>query len=523
MKGIRKVAVPVLLGLVFVSGSLPVVSARGQSTETPTLTHGVASGDVTANSAVIWARASEPASMYVAYAPHRNLRNATITAGSVAETANDYTAHAQLNGLNPNTRYFYFVWFSKAGSDALPSSFDPNAAGVFQTAPALAQGQPVSFVWGGDLGGQRYCRRVDQGYAIFSTMLVLRPDFFIANGDMIYADGDCPADGPDGPGGWQNIPGDFPNIANSAVDWTDMDLVRDIYRRHWQYNRNDPHFQAFLRATPMYVQWDDHEVINDFGAPWTYWNAANQDRPGYPNLVEAGREALFDYHPIARNAAEPNRIYRSFNWGKHLDLFILDARSYRTQNDVADTPDNDKTLLGSAQMQWIKQQLLDSQATWKVISNDVPISIPTGSNAAVFGRDAWANGTAADYSFETGFERELRDLLGFIDDHDIKNVVFVTTDVHFAQSIRYETDVNGDGDMLLFHEFVSGPLNAVRGSPRELDPTFNPTSLYAEGNLFNYGYARMERGPAGNMQFIFDIRDEDGQPRPGSTITLCPQ
>ena len=87
-------------------------------------------------------------------------------------------------------------------------------------------------------------------------MQALAPDFFIGNGDLIYADGDCPAVGP---AGWVNIPGDFPNITSPSVDWTDAAAVREVYLRHYRYNRADPFFQSFLRSTPLIAQWDDHE------------------------------------------------------------------------------------------------------------------------------------------------------------------------------------------------------------------------------------------------------------------------
>ena len=360
-----------------------------------------------------------------------------------------------------------------------------------------------------------------RGYDIYSTMLDLSPDFFIGNGDMIYADGACPAEGPEDDDGWENIPGNFPSISDPAVDWTDAAGMTQVYRDHWRYNKDDPHVQELHQNVPIYAQWDDHEVVNDFGAQWDFWNLDTEDRDGFPNLVEAGRNALFDFNPIDRNQAETDRIYRSFNWGQYLDLFIVDARSYRSLNHLEDTEENAKTLLGAEQLQWLKDGLANSEALWKVVSTDVPMPIPTGSNAAVFGRDGWANGTASDFSAETGFERELTDLLSFLDDNDIQNVVFVTTDVHWATNIGYEADPNGDGDTLVLHEFVSGPLNAVRADPSELDPTFNPSTLYAEGQIFNFGYLRLEEQD-GSVNLLVDIRDETGTVREGSEVVLTP-
>ncbi len=500
--------------------------ASSQAASRPSLisvTHGVASGDVTATSAIIWARASHgPSQMHVEYATDPAFTNpltAQTEPGAVTQ-ATDYTAHLKLDQLTPDTTYYYRVWFTANPDEAKP--VQGAVTGTFRTAPSSETSRPIAFTVIGDLGGQGFCRRLDAGYRIFTPMLALGPDFVIANGDLIYADGTCPADGPAaGPADFENIPGDFPAINDPAVDWTDPAMVTGVYVKHWQYNRADPHFQRFLANTPVYAQWDDHEVINDFGAQWAYQNKETQRRPGFANLVQAGRETFFWYQPVDRVSGDENRIYRSFNWGKDLDLFIVDCRSYRSRNDEPDGPGH--TMLGAEQLEWLKQGLLTSQATWKIVSFDVPISIPTGSNAAEFGRDGWANGTADDFSAQTGFERELTDLLTFIDDNNIQNVAFVVTDVHFAMTIAYSADLNGDGDTVDFYEFVSGPVNAVMGEPGELDPTFNPTVVYQEGRLFNYSYIQIQPSTDGTAHLIADVRGEDGLPRPGSRIELVPR
>ena len=73
------------------------------------------------------------------------------------------------------------------------------------------------------------------------------------------------------------------------------------------YNRADPFYQHFLRQTPIIGQWDDHEVINDFGAPWTYWNSATVARAWYPNLVAQGLETFFAYTPMERPGMRSKR------------------------------------------------------------------------------------------------------------------------------------------------------------------------------------------------------------------------
>ena len=96
-------------------------------------------------------------------------------------------------------------------------------------------------------------------------------------------------------------------------------------------------------------------------------------REGFLNVVKAGINAFFNFSPIGRNQTYPNTIYRSFHWGKDVDLFILDSHSYRDRNDLADTFQNNKTLLGKEQMDWLKQNPLNSKAIWKIISSSTPV------------------------------------------------------------------------------------------------------------------------------------------------------
>ncbi len=485
------------------------------------LAHGVVSGDLNPTSAVVWAAASAPSEMIVEFWEEATFETAaTRSRHSGALLERDFATAFWLEGLTPDTAYTYRV--SAEATDRTGSlERSDSATGRFRTAPDSSTHRDFSFVFSGDLGGGGYCRRADSGYRIFDAMGHLQPDFFIAAGDMIYADNTCPATNPEGQ---PDIQGSFGSVAARSVDWSNYEQVRGAYFRHWRYNRADLPFQRFLRDTPMYVLWDDHEIINDGGASWSYWNATSANRAGYPTLASAARDAFFAYAPLARDPGDPNRIYRRFSWGADADLFLLDTRSYRSRNDLADSPENQKTMLGRQQLEWLKTGLVQSTATWKIVASSVPLSIPTGGlAAAIIGRDGWANGTSWDYSSQTGFERELLDLLRSVDDAVVRNVVFLSGDAHQAVEIRYEADVNGKGRPLIFHEIVAGPLSAptTRDNP-QLDPTLSPTQLYREAGFFNFGYVRIERGVDGLAHFIVDIRDADGQARTGSRLDLVP-
>ena len=102
---------------------------------------------------------------------------------------------------------------------------------------------------------------------------------------------------------------------------------------------------------------------------------------------------------------------------------MLDAHSYRSQNNLPDTIQYNKKLYGKQQLEWLKNGLVGSNATWKVVSNTVPITIPN-----CFGEqnscDNWAT---------TGVQitrlLERNAFLKFLDEHNIKNIVFIATDV----------------------------------------------------------------------------------------------
>jgi alkaline phosphatase D len=494
------------------------------------ITDGVASGDVTDNSAVVWSRAKHRALMHVQYDTDQSFSHAKSKT-LLVDKLTDFAGHIKLDSLSPDTIYYYRVWFSSASDSTNNttkslSTRPDSMIGSFRTAPDHLTSKPISFVVGGDLGGQNYCRRDGtggiQGYPIFSIMQSLSPDFFIFNGDQIYGDNACSINGPSNVTGWTNIEGNFPSVTDNKVNWNNQTQLQGIYSKHWEYNRADPHLQGLLRNTSMYSQADDHEVVNDYGGKWSYWTNATKNRTGFPNVVKAGINAFFNFSPIDRNKAEPDRVYRSFHWGKDFDLFLLDMHSYRSRNDLPDIAQNNKTLLGRDQLHWLEQSLLNSTAIWKFISADVPATIPNCFNKQL-GCDNWAtNGTSA--TFKETFTRERSDFLRFVDDHNIKNLVVVATDVHFPINILVEDDPNRDGHKLVYHELVSGPLSAIPLKANPLDPTINATSKYQENQLFNFGYIKIQQEKSdGKVHLISEVRDENGLLRPGSNWDIPPQ
>jgi alkaline phosphatase D len=240
--------------------------------------------------------------------------------------------------------------------------------------------------------------------------------------------------------------------------------LAQFHAKH-RYNREDATVQAFFRATSVYAIWDDHEVGNDFDAT----------DPRLPT----GRRAFLDYWPIVPPAEEPTRLYRRFQWGRLLEVFILDTRQYRSPDSALDGPG--KTMLGAAQRRWLVDAVSTSGATWKAVVSTVPLALPTGRPER---RDSWSNanvwGTPQEHG--TGFATERDALLRQFHERGVRNLVFVVADVHHAELIRHRPR-----PAFAFHEFIAGPLSASLGRPRPLDEGLNPRSIFAHGGTNSFG------------------------------------
>ena len=407
--------------------------------------------EVRPTGAILWARAARPGPVTIEVGVARAEAAHTVTAQAAA--ADDLIVRAPLDGLAPATRHRYRVI---QGSERVD--------GAFTTAPAADEPARVRFVWSGDLGGGGLCRPAGGEYRIFRAMRQRAADFFVFAGDTAYADVAC------------NRPGTIPGAGFRAT------TLAEFRARH-RYNREDPAFQAFLRQTPVYATWDDHEVRGDF---------AGTSEP----LMPVGRQAFLDYWPVAAGD-DRTRIYRSMRWGRLLELFILDTRQYRSDNRLPDS--SRKTLLGAAQRRWLLQALPASTATWKVVVSSVTLSVPTGHPER---RDGWSNASILGLAPErgTGFVTERDAVLREFRLRGVRNLLVVAADVHHAEVIRHQPYRDW-----AFHELIAGPLSAPRGRPRPLDSRLGPRTLFARGGLFNFGEVTVE--PA---RLTVRILDEEG-------------
>lgn len=223
------------------------------------LAQGVAVGDVSSQSALLWLRTDGPASVQIEWATvsgwERASKLATVVAPvlrtvSITTTSEtDYTLTIPLEGLSPATRYRYHVLVGSADQTTRQVPASLVAKGEFTTLPDEKTSAVVTFAWSGDLGGQGRCRQGVSGYPIFDVIQRHNPDFFLFLGDTIYADNLCPSP---------------PNEPGADFKATTL----ETYRLRHRYQRGAEALQQFLKTVPVYVIWDDHEVKNNFSGPF---------------------------------------------------------------------------------------------------------------------------------------------------------------------------------------------------------------------------------------------------------------
>jgi phosphodiesterase/alkaline phosphatase D-like protein len=423
--------------------------------------YGVAAGDVTATSAILWGKANKSGEYTLQVAGQRRGRPPLLERLVRAKAGNDNTLQAEVEKLNPGTRYVYrFV--GKGGRR--------SAAGVFRTAPRPNDDDTIKFAWTGDtdfLPQKGETKPYWNNGAIFRRMRAEGNHFNVHLGDTIYSDTEVEAP--------PNEP--FPVALTVPQKWAKYKL-----------NLGNRYLRGLRGAAGFYSHWDDHEFINDFSPREdTFENVIsgiNESVSG-PVLYRRGVRAFTDYSPVTYSRARG--IYRSARWGRNLELFFLDARSFRDAKadadgvcnnpqtgapDVAPTaPQSNRSLFGAVLpatglSQPVSQQCLDtirdpnrdylgdaqfnrfskaikkSKARFKVIINELPIQ-----QYYVLPYDRWE-----------GYEAERRQMLTFLT-NSVKNVIFLTTDVHatLVNDARFQTlEAGGARDSGIF-DYTVGP------------------------------------------------------------------
>ena len=413
--------------------AVAVVAANGA---TPAFRYGVAAGEVTPTSAILWTRASATGNVRLVV----RLGSQVVAARVLqATTASDETVQSRITGLRPGRRYTYHFTRGRRVSET----------GTFTTAPAATADRRVRFAISGDADATPgpSGAPVFNRFQVYARMAAARNDFNINLGDTIYSD--------------SGVAG--PPARTAAEKWQKYKLGLAL-----------PALRTLRASAGLYSHWDDHEFVNDFSLP-EHGEA----------IYTAGVRAFRDYSPVAYS--RDLGLYRSVRWGRHLELFFLDERSFRSGkataacgNDLAPTApqpvrdafaalapglrnpvppaclaainDPTRTMLGSRQYAVFTNAIRASKATWKVVVNEVPIQ----------------QYYALPYDRWEGYAAERERLLRFLQ-QNTKNVVFLTTDTHanLINEVRFRTlGVTPEGSGMW--EVVTGPV-ATNTFAKEID------------------------------------------------------
>jgi len=468
-----------------------------RAADRPLITHGVQSGDVSADSGIVWARADRPARMLVEVATTDSFKNVRHGAFVDALPESDFTAKALIEDLPAGQDIFYRIRFADLAS---PTAVGEPVVGHFRTAPA--DRRSVSFVWSGDTAGQGWgIDEVRGGMRTYAAMQRNRPDFLIHNGDNIYADGPIAAE-------QRLLNGDvWKNIVTEEKAKPAETLGE--FRGNYKYNLLDRNVRAFNAEIPIFSQWDDHEVTNNWW-PGEMLTRAEHQRKKYTEksallLAARANRAFHEYMPTRQSVAEPGRVYRRISYGPLLDIWMLDMRSYRGPNgeNLQESYGPDAYFLGPEQIAWLTRDLMSSRATWKVIAADMPIGLLVQYDVdRKWGFEAIAQGDGPPL----GRELEIAHLLSFIKHAGIRNTVWLTADVHYTAAHYYDPSKAVFQDFEPFWEFVSGPIHAGTFGPNVLDNTFGPQLRYIKAPDKNQG---QNLPPSEGLQFFGRV-DIDG-------------
>jgi alkaline phosphatase D len=377
----------------------------------PNLVSGPMVGHVTTRTAAVWLQANGPGPAQLEYWKVDDLRARQRTASIDLPAAADFSAIFDLVGLEPGTRYEYRVLLDGRTADVAEHLF-------LHTQP----------LWKG------------RGDA---------PDFRVFLGSCAYVN-DPPFDRPGKPYGAEYLV--FDTIAAKAradsgyhfMLWLGDNLYfREVdyespwgmsYR--WQRQRALPELQPLLRTTQHYAIWDDHDYgPNDTNRSFVFKGAA--------------LELFQRYWANPSYGLPPNTpgIFTTFSY-LDADFFLLDDRWFRSADRIVGDPD--KTMLGAAQLDWLKQALVASTATFKFIANGSQLL----NDANRY--EGWQN-----------FKSEREAFIDWLGRQGVTGVVFLSGDRHHTELLKRERPGSYP-----FYELTCSPLtSAPRTNDDERDNT----------------------------------------------------
>jgi phosphodiesterase/alkaline phosphatase D-like protein len=468
------------------SGAQAGPQGRGPKVDGGEFPYGVAAYDVHPTKANLWTQTDVATKVRVEWTTDPAFGTIEGKLASLIPLNHGGTILLKVTGLSAGTTYYYR--FVDTANDEM------SRVATFKTAPASDADVAFTFDISGDQDGTL---NPDTGQPCFNTFLTHQsvqadnPAFYINLGDTIYSDSKCKEQ--------QGGIGDDVTLAQ--------------YRADHAFNVTYDRWRNLRGAVSMYSQWDDHEVRNDF-------NGDDVDQ----QLLKNGRKAFMEWEGVKKWDPKLG-FYRTWTWGANAQFFLLDERSFRTQEAVRMDADGDtipdcndastgapdlaptlvqswrdyfaskfpgtgldqpppaqcttdlfaadRTLLGVPQRKQFEKDLKASTATWKFVITE----------------DQIQNFFALPYDRWEGYQWERDQVLHYIDDNAIKNVNWLATDIHafMGHTVDFNTDTPGIGQTVQgMNEFSFGPV-ATDTFATELDNLLAPGCI---GNACPHGMIR---------------------------------
>lgn len=390
---------------------------------------------------LLWVQTTQPAVVQFVYWDQEepNVRYRTEEVQTLEHTA--FTARCLANQVEPGKEYAYELLINgeKISLD-YPTTFATPELWQWRTDPpsfTMALGscyyanEPVYDRPGTPYGGD---------YQIFTSIYEKQPDVMLWLGDNVYL---------------------------READW----YSRTGIMHRYTHTRSLPELQPLLASTHHYAIWDDH----DFGPN-------NSDRSFIHKDVTLEAFDLFWGNPTTGLPGHKG-ITTFFQWAD-IDFFLLDDRYFRTPNN---RKTGERTLLGEAQLEWIIDALVSSNAPFKMV--------------AIGGQ---VLNTAQRFeTYNNLFPEERQYLLRRIEEEGVKNVVFLTGDRHHTELSRYE---NRNGHLI--YDWTVSPLTS--GAASRVTET---NLLRVDGTLVtqrNFGMLQVS-GPRNQRTLTLTVYDSEGE------------
>lgn len=331
------------------------------------------------------------------FGTREDLKDSEATQWFDVKEADDFIHQFHLKKLKPGTIYHYLSETTGPGGKPVHGAF----RGKFRTAPEEDTADEV-----------RFCVMTCQGYPdrghpdghpIYPSMLALDPHFAMLTGDLVYYDSNEP-----------------------------RAVTPRLARYHWERMFSLPRLLAFTRNVATYWLKDDHDTLSDDSWPGK--------KMGQFTFAE-GQKIFRQQAPMTDGPS-----YRTFRWGRDLQIWLSDGRDHRSPNKMPDGPT--KTIWGAKQKEWFKKTVKESKATWKVLISPTPLVGPDRKNKN-------------DNHSNAGFKHEGDEIRTWLKENVPDNFFVVCGDRHWQyHSVHPETGL---------HEFSVGAASDQHagGSPGE--------------------------------------------------------